>query len=77
MVARCLPLGALLSSGSACLATHLEIHPAFGGEAGHFAQEIRVAALLHELSWVHHQIGHSVAVRASQSDAPRGGVIPR
>ena len=51
-------LGALLTIGGAGLATDLQIHQALGGEADHLAQQIRITALLYELSQVHHRFGH-------------------
>ena len=70
-------LGALLTIGGAGLATDLQIHQALGGEADHLAQQIRITALLYELSQVHHRFGHPLAVRALRSNVPKGGVIPR
>jgi hypothetical protein len=54
------PVAALLTVIGTSLGAHLQFHQAFGSKADHLAQQVRVCALLHERTEVHHGFGHRV-----------------
>lgn len=52
------PLAALLPVVSAGLGADLQLHQPLGSKADHFAQQVRISALLHQSAEVHHGFGH-------------------
>ena len=65
------PVRALLPVASPGQAGDLHLHQAFGGEADHLAQHIRVGGLLDQRLQVHHLVGHRSVPRIRLVSATR------